>query len=204
MGWDTVSTFLPLKHSCKYCKNKQTKNPKQTNRQGFATANSITSVLFTSPTEYFYRDFSESLSHHFWHQLQCRSLSVYDCVRQINWVDPEGQSKEYFWITCPAILPTEQRQLFWKTSQTPLPICFWSELLKKKNSLRDSFSLFLSSFWRDTVMVNDTSMNLKAKTYSYHRCSVISIHTVQKYSQPVAKNYHYVLLACQHHTATSP
>lgn len=63
--------------------NKQ-KKPKQTNRQGFATANSTTSVLFTFPTEYFYRDFSGSLSYQLWHQLQCISLSVSDCTGQIN------------------------------------------------------------------------------------------------------------------------
>lgn len=40
--------------------NKQ-KEKQQTNRQGFATANSVTSVLFTFPREYFYRFFRISL-----------------------------------------------------------------------------------------------------------------------------------------------
>ena len=53
-------------------------------------------------------------------------------------------------------------------------------------------------------MVNDTFVNFEARTYGYHRYGMISIHAVHKYSQPVAKKHHYLLLACQHRTETSP
>lgn len=92
---NTVVNFVKIN------KHKKTPN-KQTNRQRFATANTITSVVYTFPTGYFCREFSGSLSYQFWHQLQHKNQRKWLC-----WAGKISRARgtiQYFWVTCIVIL----------------------------------------------------------------------------------------------------
>lgn len=135
MWWDTVSTFLPLKHSFKYCKNKHTKTQtnKQIDRSLLLQKHHISSIYCSQNAS---TDIFQDIAYQLWQWLQHWSLGISDCTEQINslsrsWGAIQGKFLVHLYCN-----PAHQiGTAVLKTSQTTFIFCFPSELLSQKMNL---------------------------------------------------------------------
>lgn len=142
------------------------KNPQTNKKIGicYCQKQHISSIYFsqTASTEIF-----QDLSYQLWHCLQCRSLGVSDCIEQLNCLSRSwGAIQGIFLVPlyCNTAHQTGTAVLENFSENIHILLTKWAS--KTKIEFRYLFSLLLSSFWKDRVMVNDTFINLKARTYA--------------------------------------